>query len=165
MSSNLLELEHLELSEDCNISDKSLELISKLTNLKILNLNSCNDALITDTGFKSLSNLPKLEALDVSFCENITGKGLGGLSNLRAFYCLQCQNLEDTGLINLLKCANNIQFFDCRNCPKITQSLVNVAIDVTKNRTNNVLLNLHVSGCRKINVEKIDKMSPFLYLH
>ena len=94
---------------------------------------------------------------------NITGSGLGKLCNLKRLDCTYCKNVENDGLISLLKCASNLELLIINNCFKVTNSVVNVAVEVTNNRSNNMILELHISETN-VNINEIKQKSPFLYL-
>ena len=82
------------------ITDKGLEILARLHNLRTLSLSNTG---ITDDGLKRLSTLTNLESLELSATE-VTDVGL---ENLRAFtklksLGLQCTRLTDAGLKHLL---------------------------------------------------------------
>ena len=160
VSENLVDLKTLSLQDYTGISLQSIQSICKLENLKELDISYCNgisdDALIV--------NLRKLQVLKIEQIEEITDVELGGKSNLKEFYCRGCTKLEDSSLINLLKCAANLEIINIEECTKITKSVIDVAIQVTKVRTNNVVLDLYVNGT-SIHIDKIKENSPLLHLH
>lgn len=67
------ELAFLNLSENRKITDKGLTALSALTQLKGLNLSSCD---ISGEGLAPLSALSSLEHLDLSYCNRIADPGL-----------------------------------------------------------------------------------------
>ena len=113
-----------------------------------------------DRDLELIARLLRLQILKIVY---ITAAGLADMSNLKDLDGRGCINLEDDGRINLLKCAANLEILDFTDCKKITISVVNVAIEMTKNRTNNILIEISV-GRTKINVNKIKKKSPLLNL-
>ena len=158
---NLSELRTLTLRSCTGLSLKNIKLICKLENLKELDISNCSG--VSDDALKLVGELGKLQVLRIVANFEITDEGLVGLSNLKELYCRGCRNLEDHGVINLLKCTSDLQVLDVRKCSRITNSVVDVAIQVTKLRTNNVLLDLHVNGT-SINIDKIKENSPLLHL-
>ena len=121
-----------------------------LLELKNLDVNSCS--YITDTDLDSIKNLPKLEVLTINWLYNITASGICCLQNLKELHSVGCWNLQDNALINLLKNSSNLEFLDIRKCRKITSNFVIVSVEVTKQRSSNILLEIYIGGtiCRKI---------------
>jgi hypothetical protein len=78
----------LNLSENRKITNKSMELISTLTNLTGLNLSSCS---ITDVGLVHLLPLTRLEHLDLSYCNRLSDSAFKELRNLRSLTYLDLQ--------------------------------------------------------------------------
>jgi len=90
------------------ITDKALEYIGTLVNLRGLDLNSC--MAISDNGVASLRNLEKLEELDFNYCP-ITIKGVSYLrshKNLKFLSLRMCHKIEGDALIHL-KGLRNLQ--------------------------------------------------------
>ena len=132
-----------------------------LLELRYLNMSWCKGR-VTDSDLKSISNLPKLKVLRLEGVTVITGIGLGNFANLKELNCSFCHTLKDDGLIRLLRCACELEFLDISFCRKITTSVIKVAIEETKKRTNNIVLRLQIGTA--INVDKIEDVSPLLYL-
>ena len=163
MKTNLHELKILKLNRCKKFSSGSISSICELEKLEELDLSNCK---ITDSDLnlsELISKLPKLQVLNISELDELDGWGLGGLSNLRKLYCAFCGDLKDDGLMSLLRCADKLELLDIRCCYKLTNSLIDVAVEVTKNRTNNVILEIH-TNFMKINLDKIKGNSPFLRL-
>ena len=131
-------------------------------NLKCLHLRYCES--ISDSDLASICNLTKLEVIDISWLEKITGKGLGNFLNLKEMHCMGCVNLEDGCLISLLRCAPKLELINLIYCKKITNAVLDVAIEETKKRTNNLVLEMRIRKT-SINVDEIDDQSPLLYLN
>ena len=140
MTSELLELKYLDMSADSMQS----------TSIKLT--------------FNSMLNLPKkLEVLNISGHSNINGSGIENLPNLEELYCSKCEKLAEKNLISLLKCARNLWILDIRDCKKITNRVIETAIEETKKRTNNIVLEIQIEGTSII-PDGIKEESPFLRL-
>ena len=136
-------------------------IITNLIKLKLLDLSGCKG--IIDDDLISFSHLPKLEVLKVSRLVKITGSVLDNFLNLKILHCVNCSNLMNRNLIRFLRCASNLELLDIRKCSKITNSVINAAIEVTKNRINNLLLEICVSG-ELANIDEVEGTSPLMYL-
>ena len=161
ISCNLLELKSLTFYF-CEFSLSSIQSVSKLHGLEKLDLTGCYG--ISDSSLEVISKLPKLQVLRVEGLRKITGSGFGGFPNLEKLNCSFCENVENNGLVNLLRCANKLKVLDFRYCPKITNSVIDVAIEVTENRKDYVILEVYIAGT-SIDIDKIVKKSPLLYLN
>ena len=162
-SSKNIESLALPLSGEPKIVESFLEYMScNLLELKHLYLKG-SPSNLTNLSFNFNCNLLKLEVLNISYQRNITASGLGNLPNLRELYCEECENLEDDNLISLLKCARNLKFLDIRDCKKITNRIILTAIEETRKRTNNVVLEIQIGGTN-IRTAEIKEKSPFLHL-
>ena len=82
------ELAFLNLSENRKITDSGLEALASLTQLKGLNLSSCD---ITGPGLTYLSALTQLEHLNLSYCNRIADLGLRMVKSLRSLVYLDLQ--------------------------------------------------------------------------
>ena len=133
---------------------------SNLPNLTYLNLIMSD--VTTDLDFGILCNLSNLETLKIEQLD-VTGTGLGKLCNLKELYCNGCKNLGEDNLISLLRSASNLELLEVRRCLKVTNSIINVAIEETKNRKNNLVLRVLVRGT-KIQISEIKEKSGFLHL-
>jgi hypothetical protein len=90
---------YLNLSENRKITDEGILALPMLSNLKNLNLSSCD---ITNKALVTVANLGLLESLNLSYSTRITDVGLKPLSGLR-----------------------NLTYLDLQGCPKITHAGVN----------------------------------------
>ena len=74
--------------------------------------------------------------------------------------------MEEDNLISLLNCATNLEYFNVGNSKKITNSLIDAAIEVTKNRSSNIVLKMCLNkfSSKNIKVDKIKEKSPLLHL-
>jgi len=82
------ELAFLNLSENRKITDPGLEALARLTQLKGLNLSSCD---ITGPGLTFLAGLSHLEHLNLSYCNRIHDPGIRMIKSLRSLVYLDLQ--------------------------------------------------------------------------
>ena len=115
------------------------QISTSLPELKVLDLH-CRRSNTSDNDLVSISNFQKLEVLKITNFEHVTGSALRNLCKLKELHCENCKNLEDDGLISLLKCANNLESLSIINCPKVTRNVIDVAKKFAKNRTVKVNL-------------------------
>ena len=85
------------------------------------------------------------------------------MPNLKTLICNGAKNLKDDHLIKFLRCANNLECIKIERCPKITNSVIEMAIEVTRHRKNNVLLKINISK-PKISVDKRVEIPKLLHL-
>lgn len=102
-----------------------------------------------------------MEHLNISFLGQITDQTLRYMPNLKKLICMQCNNIKDDGLCTLVESCESIEMMDLSFCFQITNSFVDAAINATKNRTNNIILNLHLDGT-SVDSNKINEKSPLL---
>ena len=160
-SKNIESLRIRFMNEGVVIKSLFSDISSNLFKLKYLNL-SCSVG-ITDNDLEPISNLPKLEELDISYNNNITGSVLVKFPRLKKLHVFGCDILEDDNIISFLRCAMNLELLDIRYCKKINVSVINAAIDVTKKRTNNLILEIRI--CKyQIDFNEIKDQSPLLHL-
>ena len=162
ISLNLLELKNLKIYDCRNISLSSLKLICMLEKLEELDLSYCQE--VSDHTLELFGGLSKLKVLVIVGIDKITGSGLSVLTKLKELNCIGCKNLENNGVIGLLRSVPNLEKFDISGCIKITNSVVDVAIQVTKVRTNNVVLKLCIRDTA-VDIVKIEEKSSLLHLH
>jgi F-box and leucine-rich repeat protein 14 len=96
-------LEEIDFCECDQLSDKGLKVLSALTSLKSVKLQSCN---ITNSTLEVLSKLVNLEEVNVSFCDNITDDGVRHLASLPNLHVLDigfCPQLTDESLLVISK--------------------------------------------------------------
>lgn len=112
----------------------------------------------------NITTLSKLEVLWINGMTGITDGPLIHLSErLKVLRCAGCK-VTDAGLTTILNRSQNIELLELSFCNNITDEIVNYAIELTKQRTNNVILNLiiELTGRKEWEIEKI---SPFFSLH
>lgn len=78
----------LDLAENRKVTDASLKRIARLTQLKVLNLSSCD---ITDRGLVWLKDLKNLRVLNLSYCNRLSDAGLKHLRALSSLIHLDLQ--------------------------------------------------------------------------
>jgi Leucine Rich repeats (2 copies) len=91
----------INLAENRKVTDKGIENLTVLKNLKELNLSSCD---ITNDIFPILVHFPKLESLNLSYCPRISDAGLKPLRELKklVFLDLQgCSRISRGGLVKI----------------------------------------------------------------
>jgi len=92
----------LDLAENRKVTDASLQRIARLTQLKILNLSSCD---ITDNGLAWLEDLKDLRVLNLSYCNRISGEGLKhlrGLTHLMYLDLQGCPRIKHAAIIKTI---------------------------------------------------------------
>ena len=136
---------------------------STLLKLKSLDISYSGEG-ITDFDIESLSNLPNLEELNIGYNNRITGSVLVKLPNLKKLHCYYCNDLEDDSLISFLRCAANLELLDICDRKKIRTSVINVAIEITKKRTNDLILEIRIKE-NQIDFKKIIDKSSLLHLN
>ena len=158
--STLINLKRLAI---CSINFSEQNFFSllryNLIKLTYLNLSFCQG--ISKSSLELISKLPNLEAIYVMRLSEVTGSEFADLPNLRKLNCTACINVEEEYLVKLLKCASNLELLDIRKCPKITNSVIDVAVEVTKQRTNNISLLVYVGGT-KINIDEVVEIPQLL---
>ena len=158
---SLKSLESLSLKLQTLSTDFYNCLNSNLLQLKNLCLCSCEN--LSDVDIETLHKLPNLEALDISANENITGSGLCKLPNLKKLICYYCISLIDDSLISFLKCATDLEYLNLGRCPEITNAVIEAAIQVTKLRTNNIVMRVGIQDT-SVNIDTIENTPPLLVL-
>jgi len=84
--------------ETCNITDRALELVAKITTLQSLNVYNC--VMITDDGLAHLANT-RLKGVNLAFCKHVTDKGLAELAQIPTLTRLNvdcCKQVGDVGV-------------------------------------------------------------------
>ena len=153
----------ISVNSDKIITESFLNYIScNLIQLKYLDI-SANIYQITNLNFDLNVEFKNLEVLNISRHVRITGLGLRKFTNLKELYCEGCENLQDIHLASLLRCAANLRILNIRGCKKITNEIIDLAIELTRKRINNILLKIQVKST-KIKTAKIEEESHLLHL-
>ena len=155
ISKGLLNLECLNLSFCCGITDSGLSHLSTLRSLRELNLRSCEG--IGDDGIAHLAlGALNLTSLDVSFCDKIGDASLNHISN--GLYVVQ--NLElsscritDEGLCKLSKSLRELRVLNIGQCTQITdRSLASIAEHLTS------ITHIDLYGCTRVTKCGMEKL-------
>ncbi|XP_044010003.1 F-box/LRR-repeat protein 4-like [Aphidius gifuensis] len=138
--SKLQYLEHLKLRMGRYLEDSTIIAIAdNCKNLKSLDIRRCR--AITEKALVALTKLENLQKLDVSML-NITDSFISKLKGLKELHCARCKNLTDTGIIQFIKNNPDLGVIDVSRIDNITYNLVIAANQVTKNRTNGIILHI-----------------------
>ncbi|XP_076626182.1 putative RNA-binding protein EEED8.10 [Colletes latitarsis] len=159
----LTNLEVLKIYENEGITDEFLcKLIPKCQHLTYIDITDCY--YINDIGITVVATLPKLETLIMNYLTLLTSTdiSLRDMYNLKKLECRQC-NLTDNTFIELIASAPLLELLDLSECSGVTNLTLEKAAAVTLNRTNNTILKIFV-GRTSVNLEKFDKISPFLHI-
>ncbi|XP_024362312.1 F-box protein At3g58530 [Physcomitrium patens] len=89
------EIVELYLYASPNFTDTSFITLSKLSELRVLDL--CGAHLLSDDGLSAISECSKLETLNLTWCINITDVGLTALAQ----HCSRLQSLSLHGLLGV----------------------------------------------------------------
>ncbi|XP_011298681.1 uncharacterized protein [Fopius arisanus] len=134
--SQLVNLQHLNLSTTPATNDLMIELTKRCKNLRHLNLNQCQ--FLSNTGLITLGSLPCLEVLLLNSCGFfVTDSIFGKLHSLKKLECRGCKNVKDDGIIELLRNAPNLGELNLADTGVSDKVLV-VASQVTRARENNL---------------------------
>jgi hypothetical protein len=80
---SLPQLTHLNMKFDSEISDKSMNCLSKMQNLKVIDFKSADFSLITDSGIRNIiNNCPKIKSIRFNRRPNITNETIDALIGL-----------------------------------------------------------------------------------
>ena len=128
-----------------------------LLELELLDLNDCYE--ISDSDLTSIKKLPKLKVLMIDSVD-ITGSEIRNLSTLKKLSC-SGHSFKEDNVISLLRCASELEYLDISYNEKMTNTVIDVAIEETKKRINNIVLEIRVEKT-SIVPDKIHKMSLLL---
>lgn len=118
---------------------------------------------MTDDCLRLITILPNLQHLSMSNLTQVSDRHMNNMLNLKTLRCCYCINVYNAGLFQLLDTANQLELLDLTGCKRITNHLVNYAIEKTKKRINGVILQMHVGGTDVQTAEIVDE-SPYLQL-
>ncbi|XP_044005806.1 F-box/LRR-repeat protein 4-like [Aphidius gifuensis] len=151
--SKLQYLEHLNLFGTLNLKSSAITAIANnCKNLKILQIQDCN--VITEAALVAITKLENLQKLDISFIDIITDSFLIKLKGLKELHCNGCKKLTKVGIIELIKNNPDLDVIDVRLIGKIKIDFVIDADQVTKSRTNGIILHIKISNPSIIQASK-----------
>jgi Leucine-rich repeat (LRR) protein len=133
----------------CDITNSGLHALTKSSRLQELHLHSCT--LITDAGLEALQKSP-LQKLTLSF-SNIKNEGLSHLKQcpLTHLSLNNGKNLEDAGLEHLIGLP--LEELDIGKCTKITDVGLQYISELTK------LTSLKIKHCNKVTNAGIERLT------
>ncbi|XP_044001128.1 F-box/LRR-repeat protein 2-like [Aphidius gifuensis] len=139
-------LEHLNLSFAENLKDSTITAIANnCKNLKSLDIQGC--CAITETSLVVLSDLKNLQKLNVSCIDIITDSFLMKLKGLKEFYCYECKELTNAGIIQFIKNNPDLEILDVSYyTDNITIDMIIAADQATENRTNGIILHINLDN-------------------
>ncbi|XP_063976581.1 uncharacterized protein LOC135162270 [Diachasmimorpha longicaudata] len=161
--SNLQKLEYLSLEETAfAIRDHHMSRIAKnCKNLKTLILYNRYGEL-SDNSFKDIAKLPHLEILNMAFITGVSDCTISAMQNLIQLDCRGCEGIGNDGLIDLIKCAPNLQKIWV-SWTSINQHFLEEANDAMNTRMSGVALILELDPAQK-KWKKPENLSPLLIL-
>ena len=98
----IAELRYLYLAENRNITNRGMRFLADLTQLRYLNISSCD---INSEGLEFLPALTALEMLDISYCNRISGTGGKYIQKLPKLKTLLVQGTTKLNTADLKKVA------------------------------------------------------------
>ncbi|XP_044005800.1 SCF E3 ubiquitin ligase complex F-box protein grrA-like [Aphidius gifuensis] len=138
--SKLQYLEHLKLCIEKYLEDSTIIAIANNCK-KLKSLEIRGSSAITETALVALTKLKNLQKLDVSFLD-ITDSFIDKLKGLKELHCDHCKKLTEAGVIQLIKNNPDLKDISVWGIDNITINLVIDADQVTKNRTNGIILHI-----------------------
>ncbi|XP_034939055.1 putative RNA-binding protein EEED8.10 [Chelonus insularis] len=158
---DLVNLQWLNLQRNYAVTDDLLIRISMhCKQLNFLDISFCDN--ISNIGISSLVSLLKLETLKMICLDKVTDEALTDLRGLKQLECQRCTKIEDTGIMNFIRIANNLEFLNVSKC-SISNLTLETAVTVTKRRTNNKILKI-IIGETNTNVSNLSEVSPLLQI-
>ena len=79
-------------------------------------------------------------------------------------HCNDCSNLEISFIRKLLKFATELKYLYITKGLFTANDVIKIAIEETKKRTNNVVLDLEIESTNEVNYDEINDTSPLLHL-
>ena len=164
-----LEVLSLEGSDHSNLGKNFFDLVApNLLHIKYLSVRGFKD--VFESGIASINKFEKLEELyvDSSSCKNSVRAAIACLRHLKILYLeerVYTKGSEDFKA--LLKCAGNLQHFKVFKLGHSCHEIVETAIQETKNRKNNVMLEISLPPADKYKIswDLIQEISPLLRIN
>ncbi|XP_015121709.1 uncharacterized protein LOC107044366 [Diachasma alloeum] len=155
----LTKLKHVYLSS-CNLGDKTLVgLLSTNKSIQALDVNS--NAEITDRSMEQISTLRDIRILNVMNLPLITDYYLEEIRSLTALNCQNCPLVSEPGLMKLLNLAENLRYLDVKKC-RVSNELLEAALEDVKSRSAKKSLEISVDRVLKNKWDKLKCSSPLL---
>lgn len=92
-----------------------------------------------------IAHLTKLKKLILNHV-NIRDESLSDIHGLTHFECRRCANVGNVGIIGILRRSPDLQVLDLSGCILVTDDILEAANEISRNRRNNLMLNLYVGG-------------------
>lgn len=89
---------------------------------------------VTDDGLRAITLKSSLENLSIRNLNNVTGKGLEEMPNLKTFNCSFCALIEDEYVLKLVENSNNLKSLKAFCCPFITENFYSAFEKAQKER-------------------------------
>ncbi|KAF7988680.1 hypothetical protein HCN44_001253 [Aphidius gifuensis] len=156
----LINLESLYLQYLQNVNENVLTgIIENCKNLKCLNIAACSS--IPGSVLDEINRLNKLEKLVITRLDNATDFMLIGFYNLKILRCSRCTNITDCGIMFVIQNCHNLE--DLRvDETGVTDKSIHCAVEQTKLRKNNVVLQLVISLTMLKKIDDSINTSSFL---
>ena len=148
--SELKQLKVLNLRRCSQLRNKSLEYISRCSNIVSLDISYTG---ISSKGLEKLQMLEKLEHLDMCGCSHAaTVTGLASLRHLRSLKALNVSMTSriDDGCLHSISFLSHLQMLAVRRCPKISD------FGIFELKRLKKLRKLEITGCRKITENSLE---------
>ena len=117
---------------------------------------------VTNNGVLSISTLPHLEHLIISQLTYVSDRFLARIHNLRVLDCQYCPRMSDEGLCILLERSPDLRILILEGCRLVTEKLLDVAVEATETRSNNIVLTISINNNASCDVAKFNLASPLL---
>lgn len=99
---------------------------------------------MTDVGLSAVTVLSNLEHLAINWLREVSGTDvLVDLPRLKTMSCCGCYNMEDEGLIRILKTARRIELFNLIYCRKLSSSFIDAAAKASQARGQPLMIMLN----------------------
>lgn len=99
-------LYHVDVSEARNVTDVGLRQLSKLKQVRALNVSACH---ISNVGMEHLLEMPVLDWLDISHCTGISDKGLRRVEKMSQLRYINLRGVRRVTQAGLKRLARNKQ--------------------------------------------------------
>ncbi|MEE4194469.1 MAG: hypothetical protein V2J07_04650 [Anaerolineae bacterium] len=97
-------LYQVDVSEGRRVTDVGLRQLSKLTQVRALNVSACH---VSNVGMEHLLELPALDWLDISHCTGVSDKGLRRIETMQQLRYLNLRGVRRVTQAGLKRLAKN----------------------------------------------------------